>query len=83
VPLFLLVGAVLAAVNSGEFVDQLTDPGRVGIGIFAGHVLQLLGVITALVAGSLRSGRAHGPGPGTVTSCAADTATPRHLLRCS
>jgi hypothetical protein len=53
VPLFLFVGAVIAAVNSGEFVDQLTDPGRVGIGIgiFAGDVIQLLGVITALVAG--------------------------------
>jgi hypothetical protein len=51
VPLFLLVGAVMAAVNSGEFVDQLTDPGQVGIGIFAGDVLQMLGVITALVAG--------------------------------
>jgi hypothetical protein len=51
VPLFLLVGAVIAAVVSGEFVDQLTDPGQVGIGIFAGDVIQLLGVITALVAG--------------------------------
>ena len=49
VPLFLLIGAVIAAVASGEFVDQLTDPGEVGI--FAGDVLQLLGVITALVAG--------------------------------
>jgi hypothetical protein len=49
VPLFLLVGAVIAAVVSGEFVDQLTDPGQVGI--FAGDVLQLLGVVTALVAG--------------------------------
>jgi hypothetical protein len=53
VPLFLLVGAVVAAVNSGEFVDQLTSPGQVGIGIFAGDVMQLLGVITALVAGSV------------------------------
>ena len=53
VPLFLLVGAVIAAVVSGEFVDQLTDPGQVGIGIFAGDVMQLLGVITALVAGSV------------------------------
>lgn len=51
VPLFLIVGAVIAAVNSGEFVDQLTDPGQVGIGIFAGDVIQLLGVIAALVAG--------------------------------
>jgi hypothetical protein len=51
VPLFLLVGAVVAAVNSGEFVDQLTSPGQVGI--FAGDVMQLLGVITALVAGSV------------------------------
>ena len=51
VPLFLLVGAVLAAVNSGEFVDQLTDPGQAGVGIVAGDVIQMLGVITALVAG--------------------------------
>jgi hypothetical protein len=49
VPLFLLVGAVIAAIVSGEFVDQLSDPGQVGV--FAGDVLQLLGVITALVAG--------------------------------
>jgi hypothetical protein len=49
VPLFLLVGATIAAVVSGEFVDQLTDPGEAGI--FAGDVLQLVGVITALVAG--------------------------------
>jgi hypothetical protein len=49
VPLFLLVGAGIAAVASGEFVDQLADPGQVGI--FAGDVLQLLGVVTALVAG--------------------------------
>jgi hypothetical protein len=49
VPLFLLVGGVIAAVVSGEFVDQLTDPGQVGV--FVGDVLQLLGVITALVAG--------------------------------
>ena len=51
VPLFLFVGAVAAAVNSGEWVDQLTSPGQVGVGIFAGDVIQLLGVITALVAG--------------------------------
>jgi hypothetical protein len=51
VPLFLFVGAVVAAVNSGEFVDQLANPGQVGIGIFAGDVIQMLGVITALVAG--------------------------------
>jgi hypothetical protein len=51
VPLFLFVGAVVAAVNSGAFVDQLANPGQVGIGIFAGDVIQLLGVITALVAG--------------------------------
>ena len=53
VPLFLLVGAVVAAVNSGGFVDQLTSPGQVVIGIFAGDVMQLRGVITALVAGSV------------------------------
>jgi hypothetical protein len=51
VPLFLFVGAVMAAVVSGEFVDQLTNPGQVGVGIFAGDVMQMLGVITALVAG--------------------------------
>jgi hypothetical protein len=51
VPLFLSVGAVMAAVNSGEFVDQLANPAQVGIGIFAGDVIQMLGVITALVAG--------------------------------
>jgi hypothetical protein len=55
VPLFLLVGAAIAAVVSGEFVDQLTDPGEVGI--FAGDVLQLLGVIAALVAGIVALGQ--------------------------
>jgi small-conductance mechanosensitive channel len=55
VPLFLLVGAAIAAVVSGEFVDQLTDPGEVGI--FAGDVLQLLGMITALVAGIVALGQ--------------------------
>jgi hypothetical protein len=49
VPLFLVVGGVLASLNSGDFLDQLTNPGEVGI--FAGSVVQVLGVLTALGAG--------------------------------
>jgi hypothetical protein len=51
VPLFLLVGAAVAALNSSGFADQLSAPGQAGAGIFAGDLVQLLGVITALVAG--------------------------------
>jgi hypothetical protein len=49
VPLFLTVGATIAAAAGGAGVRQLADPSE--IGIFAGTVIQLLSVITALVAG--------------------------------
>jgi hypothetical protein len=61
VPLFLVVGAVLAAFGSGRFGDQLTDPGHVGI--FAGDVLQLLGMVTALIAGILAIRQSSPTGP--------------------
>lgn len=49
VPAFLIVGGIIASVVSGEFVDQLTDVGEPGI--FIGSVAQVVGLITALVAG--------------------------------
>jgi hypothetical protein len=56
VPLFVVVGGIVAAFVSGSFVDQLTDPGRVGV--FAGSWLQVLGEVTALVAGIVATRRA-------------------------
>ena len=56
VPLFVVVGGIVAAFVSGSFVDQLTDPGRVGV--FAGSWLQLLGEVAALVAGIVAARRA-------------------------
>jgi len=53
VPLFVVVGGIIAAFVSGSFVDQLTDPGEVGV--FAGSWVQVLGEITALVAGIVAS----------------------------
>lgn len=48
-PLFLTVGAIISAAAGGAGVQQLSDPSDVGI--FAGTVIQMLSVITALVAG--------------------------------
>jgi hypothetical protein len=56
VPLFVVVGGIVAAFVSGSFVDQLTDPGPVGV--FAGSWLQVLGEVTALVAGIVATRRA-------------------------
>jgi hypothetical protein len=56
VPLFVVVGGIVAAFVSGSFVDQLTDPGRVGV--FAGSWLQVVGEVTALVAGIAAARRA-------------------------
>lgn len=49
VPAFLTVGAIIAAVVSGSFIDQLAKVGEAGI--FAGSLIQLIGLIGALAAG--------------------------------
>jgi hypothetical protein len=53
VPLFVVVGGIIAAFVSGSFLDQLADPGEVGV--FAGSWVQVLGEIAALVAGIVAS----------------------------
>lgn len=49
IPLVLGVGATIAALMTGGFVDQLTDPGRTGI--FVGSVLHVLGLVAAVTGG--------------------------------
>ena len=50
VPFVLAAGAIVAAVMTGDFIDQLTDVGRVGI--LAGSLVHVAG-LTAAVAGGL------------------------------
>ena len=49
VPLVLGVGAIIAAVMTGEFVAQLTDVGRAGV--FVGSVMHVVGLVAAVVGG--------------------------------
>lgn len=49
VPLALGVGAIIAALISGAFIDQLTDTGRVGI--LLGSYMHVIGLIAALAGG--------------------------------
>jgi hypothetical protein len=49
VPLVLGVGAVIAAVMTGEFIAQLTDIRNVGI--FLGSVMHVIGVVAAVAGG--------------------------------
>jgi hypothetical protein len=49
VPLVLGVGATIAAVMTGEFIDQLTDIGQVGI--LSGSVMHVMGLIAAVAGG--------------------------------
>ena len=49
VPLVLGLGAIVAALISGEFIDQLTDVGNAGI--FVGSVLHVIGLIAAVAGG--------------------------------
>jgi len=49
VPLVLGLGAIIAAVISGEFIKQLTDVGKVGI--FLGSVMHVVGLIAAVAGG--------------------------------
>lgn len=49
VPLVLGVGALVAAVMTGDFIDQLTDITRAGI--FAGSVVHVVGLVAAVSGG--------------------------------
>jgi hypothetical protein len=49
VPLVLGLGAIIAAVISGEFVQQLTDIGNAGI--FLGSLMHVVGLIGAVAGG--------------------------------
>ena len=46
VPLVLGLGAIIAAVMSGEFVEQLTDTGNAGI--LVGSLMHVVGLIAAV-----------------------------------
>ncbi len=49
VPLVLGVGAIVAAVMTGGFINQLTDVGRPGILI--GSLMHVIGLVAAVVGG--------------------------------
>ena len=49
VPLVLGLGAIIAAVMTGEFIEQLTDVGR--LGIFLGSLMHVVGLIAAVAGG--------------------------------
>lgn len=49
VPLVLGLGAIVAAVMTGEFIEQLTDVGN--LGIFIGSLMHVIGLIAAVVGG--------------------------------
>ena len=50
VPLVLGLGAIIAALMSGEFIQQLTDVGNAGI--FLGSLMHVIGLVAA-VAGAI------------------------------
>jgi hypothetical protein len=49
VPLVLGLGAIIAAVMSGEFIVQLTDITR--LGILLGSLMHVIGLIAAVAGG--------------------------------
>ena len=49
IPLVLGLGAIIAAVISGEFIEQLTDVGKAGI--FLGSLMHVVGLIAAVAGG--------------------------------
>jgi hypothetical protein len=49
IPTVLGVGAIIAAVMTGDFIDQLTDIGKAGI--FFGSVMHVIGLIAAVAGG--------------------------------
>jgi hypothetical protein len=49
VPLVLGVGAAVAAVMTGDFIEQLTDLSQVGI--FVGSIMHVVGLVAAVAGG--------------------------------
>jgi hypothetical protein len=49
VPLVLGLGAIVAAIMSGEFIEQLTDTGNAGI--LVGSLMHVIGLIAAVAGG--------------------------------
>jgi len=49
IPLVLGLGAIIAAVMSGEFIEQLTDVGKAGI--FLGSLMHVVGLVAAVAGG--------------------------------
>lgn len=49
VPLVLGIGAIVAAIMTGDFIDQLTNLGNPGV--FVGSVLHVVGLIAAVAGG--------------------------------
>jgi hypothetical protein len=49
VPLVLAAGAIIAAVMTGDFIDQLTDVGRPGV--LVGSLMHVVGLTAAVAAG--------------------------------
>jgi hypothetical protein len=59
--LFLLIGGAIATIVGNGFNETLGDPGE--IGGFAGAVVQIMGLVTALAAGIVAARRStRGPG---------------------
>jgi hypothetical protein len=51
VPLVLGLGAMVAAVMTGGFIDQLTDLGRPGL--FVGSLMHVVGLVAAVAGGAV------------------------------
>ena len=49
IPLVLGLGAIIAALMTGEFIEQLTDVGNVGI--LLGSLMHVVGLIAAVAGG--------------------------------
>ena len=55
VPLVLGIGAIVAAVMTGDFIDQLTGPTNPGL--FVGSAMHVIGLIAAIMGGMRMSDR--------------------------
>jgi hypothetical protein len=59
VPLVLGLGAVVAAVMTGGFIDQLTDLGNPGL--FVGSLMHVTGLVAAIAGGAVMVMSRRGP----------------------
>jgi hypothetical protein len=59
VPLLLGLGAIVAAVMTGDFIDQLTDVGRPGL--LVGSLMHVIGLVAAVGAGAVMVMGRRGP----------------------